>query len=230
MNPECESLQDRLGYSFSNAALLEAALTHPSYRHETAAVNEDNQRLEFLGDAALGLAAAQYLYAHHPDWPEGHLTKARSLLTNSQTLAQVAAELGIGPLIRFGRGEELTGGASRPSNLADAMEALLGAVLLDGGLDRVRGLFLAHFAPLHAEDVESAHVANPKGQLLELCQKRSRTAPVYVVLEESGPSHQRNYTVEVRLGSEALGAGSGSSKREAEALAATHALQTLLDD
>lgn len=216
-----------IGYRFKDPALLEQALTHPSFAHEETRPTQDNQRLEYLGDAVLGFVAAEHLYIEMPNAPEGQLTQTRSSVTDARCLARAAAAIELGSHLRLGRGEERSGGRQRSRILADAFEALFGAAFLDGGLHAVRRLYRKHLVPLLPEkpDDESA-AQNPKGQLQERLQADGRAAPQYTVRTETGPAHQRWFVVEVRCGDTLLGVGEGPSKREASADAARVALRT----
>jgi ribonuclease III len=218
-------LEPRLGHGFVRPELLETALTHRSWSAEQQQPElGENQRLEFLGDAVLGAIAAEWLVAHCPDWREGTLTKVRSRLTNEATLERVARRLDLGPHLRLGRGEEQGGGREKRAVLADALEAVIGALWLDGGADAVRRLFQEAFAGEIAEAVEAGGDDNPKGDLQERMQQEWKTSPRYETLEESGPPHARHFRVAVYRGEECLGAGEGASKREAEMNAARQAL------
>jgi len=219
-------LERALGYRFRHRDLLELALTHPSYRHEAQGADADNQRLEFLGDAVLGLIVADHLYAAHAGADEGALTKLRSSLTNTRALARLAQGLDLGRHLRLGHGEVQSGGAHRGSTLADALEAILGAAFRDGGLRAVQKIFRHLFPPLLAAPAQ-AWTENPKGALQELFQEAWKANPEYCVTQESGPAHARTYTVEVRRGDKVLGVGAGASKRTAEMEAARRALDAL---
>jgi ribonuclease-3 len=214
-----------LGYRFRRRRRLEAALTHRSFVHESGEPVEDNQRLEFLGDAALGLVAAHHLHEADPNLQEGDLTRLRSRIASTKALGVVAAHLGIGPLLRLGKGEDMTGGQHRLSNLCDALEAILGAAFLDGGLKAVQKIFRKHFVPL-LDAADHQVVDNPKGALQEWAQRHALGIPRYVVVREEGPAHARTFTVEIRLRDRAIGTGRGTNKREAEQDAAFDALQT----
>jgi ribonuclease III len=221
----CRELEQRLAHGFERPELLETALTHRSWSAERQQPElGENQRLEFLGDAVLGAIAAEWLVAHCPDWREGTLTKVRSRLTNEATLERVARKLGLGGHLRLGRGEEQSGGREKRAVLADALEAVIGALWLDGGADAVRRLFQEAFAGEIAEAVEAGGDDNPKGDLQERMQQEWKTSPRYETLEESGPPHARHFRVAVYRGEECLGAGEGASKREAEMNAARQAL------
>lgn len=219
-----KTLEKAIGYKFRRRKRLEQALTHPSYRHELDPTQPDNQRLEFLGDAALGLVSAAMLYDAYPDAPEGELTRLRSLLTSTKALAQVANRVGLGLFLRLGKGELLSGGRDRPSMLADALEAVIGAAFLDGGWKAVQRIGKALFHPELHDLRRIAWSDNPKGELQEWAQARSAGNPRYVVLKEEGPPHQRRYTVEVRIGGQAAGTGHGPNKRDAESQAALDAI------
>lgn len=228
INPSDASIEDRLQYAFRDPSLLQAALTHPSFAAEAGAGSgPDNQRLEFLGDAVLGVIAAEWLMEHCLDWKEGQLTQVRSRLTNTETLAGTARRIRLGDELRLGRGEEASGGRDRDAALADALEAILGAVWLDGGLEAVRCLFPALFGP----DIDGALTAggedNPKGELQESLQGARRGLPRYELISEEGPPHQPSFTVRVSCGESVLGEGRGASKREAETAAARVALKSL---
>lgn len=217
-------LERALGYGFRRRSRLEHALTHPSYSHEIKDGTPDNQRLEYLGDAALSLVAAAALYESHPDLAEGDLTKRRSLVTSTKGLARIAARIQLGAYLRLGRGEAMGGGRERPTTLADALEAVIGAAYLDGGIRAVQKIFKTLFVAELKDSASSIPIENPKGVLQEWAQGRGAGNPRYVVVAESGPAHQRIYSVEVRLAGETIGSGQGSNKRDAETQAAFDAL------
>ena len=221
-----KELEKALGYRFRRRTRLEMALTHPSFRHEALDTENDNQRLEFLGDAVLGMVVADYLVATHREHHEGDLTRLRSQIANTQALARIAKQTGIGAVLRLGRGEAQNGGAQRDGNLADALEAILGAAYLDGGLKAVQKIFKKLFVPLLKQG-ESDDSDNPKGALQELCQKLWKINPEYRVTLEAGPAHARTYTVETVIRGEIYGTGTGHSKRAAESTAARSTLQRL---
>lgn len=218
------NLEKAIGYRFRRRIRLENALTHRSFRYEQAAIEEDNQRLEFLGDAVLGMLTAAHLFAQHPDLQEGELTRLRSQVTSSEPLAQIAAACGIGEHLRLGRGEEQSGGRRRPSNLTDALEAVLGAAYRDGGVRAVEKIFGKLFVPRIEELSPGGGIDNPKGRLQELVQQRWRVTPRYRISAEEGPSHHKVYTAEVLLRDRVYGAGRGTNKRAAQAQAARQAL------
>ena len=213
-----EQLMKNLGYTFHNPELLRHALTHPSMGAE------DNQRLEFLGDAVLQFVMSDMLYLSHPKDQEGSLTHQRALLVCEAALSQVARGLGIGQALLMDKGEELTGGREKPSVLCDAMEAVLAAVYLDGGLEPVREM-IRRFWP-KPEDVHRP-MQDSKGALQEFLQKDGLEAPAYALVSQSGPPHDRVFTASVsRFGVE-LAQGTGRSKKQAEQAAALEALKKL---
>jgi ribonuclease-3 len=225
--PEYKELQERLGYTFRDPALLQLALTHPSVAHEQGAAIQTNQRLEFLGDAVLQLVLTRELYEKFPAFGEGPLTKARAKLVNRRTLAERARNLGLGGHLIVSRGEEMHGGRERPSALADTYEALLGAVMLDGGFDAARDFILRQFQAGFGGLSAIPTIENPKGELQELLQARSTEAPQYHVASASGPDHDRIFECTVHHGGVELARGRGKSKKAAESEAALAALVRL---
>ena len=222
------ALEKDLGYRFRKRIWLEEALTHPSYRAEHNDVSSDYQRLEFLGDAALNLVVGAHLFHENPDAAEGPLTQMRSAVTSRRALAVIGADLGLGPYLRLGRGETRAGGATRESVLEDAMEAVLGAVFLDGGLRGVEKVFMKWIEPrMRTEDDEPVSEFNPKGELQRECQSKWHISPRYEHLNPSGPEHRRHFTAIVRLDGRELGRGDGLNKKAAEIAAAEAALKTL---
>lgn len=221
---EAGGLQERLGVTFRDPSLLRTALTHPSYANEHPDEGHaTNERLEFLGDAVLGLIVAETLYSQYPDVEEGRLTEWRAQLVCGPTLARVATRLNLGPELRLGRGEEATGGRTREGNLERGMEALIGAVMLDQGLEVARQVAARvlepEFVVLGDESVE----LNPKGALQQLVQG-AYGRPHYATASEEGPEHARRFTIEVRIDGEVVGSGSGTSKQQAEKEAAREAI------
>jgi ribonuclease-3 len=218
-----ESFQDRLGHRFEDVALLEVALTHRSWVSEHP--GEDNERMEFLGDAVLSLSVTSHLYARYPDVPEGDLAKARAASVSREALAEVADGLGLGRLIRLGRGEEASGGSEKESILADAMEAVLGAVFLDAGYDVAGAVTLGLFAEIADEMAVDPGSRDFKTRLQERLAADG-LVPEYEIAGE-GPDHARRFTARLSVKGRELGLGTGSSKKEAEQRAARAALQTL---
>jgi ribonuclease-3 len=224
---EFDELQKQLGYTFRDAELLRLALTHPSVAHEQGAPVQTNQRLEFLGDAVLQLALTRELFEKFPAFDEGPLTKARAKLVNRSSLAEHGARLGLGRFLIISRGEELHGGRERPSALADAYEALLGAIFLDGGFDVARDFILREFRGAFGELSAIPMLENPKGELQELLQAVSSEAPEYRVVSATGPDHDRLFECTVHHAGTELARGRGKSKKAAESEAALAALEKL---
>ena len=222
-----EELQERLGYVFRDPTLLRLALTHPSVAHEQGASMQTNQRLEFLGDAVLQLVLTRELYEKFPAFGEGPLTKARAKLVNRRSLAERARQMGLGQHMIVSRGEELHGGRERPAALADAYEALLGAVLLDGGFEAARDFILRQFQSAFGGLSVIPILENPKGELQELLQAVSPEAPQYHVVSASGPDHDRLFECTVQHRGVELARGRGKSKKAAESEAALAALAQL---
>jgi ribonuclease-3 len=224
MNP----LEERIGYKFRNSLLLAEALTHPSVGHETQRHHFNNQRLEFLGDAILQLVITEYLY-HHFSWEaEGQLTKLRSRLVSRESLKVRAAALDLGQYLMIGRGEEASGGRKRASTLADAYEALIGAIYLDSDLETAKRFILSQSKP-DLDQVAAAPVdINPKGHLQELLQSISPSSPLYETVSESGPEHDKTFVVKCVWEAMVLGEGSGRSKKQAETAAAADAMKRKL--
>src|SRR3954454_22368107 len=220
MNP----LEERIGHKFRNSLLLAEAMTHPSLGHETQRHHFDNQRLEFLGDTVLQLVITEHLYKMFPREAEGRLTKLRSRLVSREALRRHARRLDLGQFLMMGRGEEACGGRERTSTLADAFEALLGAIYLDTDLATTRRFVLtlaAHdLAQIEIEPVD----INPKGHLQELLQAISPRSPSYELLSESGREHEKVFVVRVVWEGLALGEGVGRSKKQAETAAALEAM------
>jgi ribonuclease-3 len=221
-----ESFETIIGYEFKNKDLLLESLTHPSITHETRArASAHNQRLEFLGDAVLQLVLTERLYRLYPDLPEGKLTQLRAHLANRHTLWRRARAVEMGRFIRLGKGEETSGGRERLSNLADAYEALLGAIYLDKGVRAARAFILRQFVEEFAGLEVHPHNQNPKGRLQELLQAQSPANPNYRVVLETGPDHNKHFEVIVEWQGEEIGRGNGSSKKTAETNAAEAALR-----
>ncbi len=221
------ALQARLGHQFRDPALLRLALTHPSISHEMGASQDHNQRLEYLGDAVLQLVLSRELYDRYPQHDEGPLTKIRAQLVNQASLAEQGRALGLGEQLILSRGEQLNGGRERPSILADAYEAILGALFLDGGYDVARAFILHSFQDEFTDIENTATADNPKGALQEILQAISSEAPQYQVLTATGPDHDREFECAVLYKGEEIGRGRGKSKKTAESQAAAAALERL---
>jgi ribonuclease-3 len=229
MSSGLDDLQRRLGHRFADESLLRQALTHASFGHEKRQRLPDNQRLEFLGDAVLQLAVTQDLYRRFPEMPEGRLTVLRARLVNRHHLQRVAQALDLGGQLILGRGEENSHGRERGSILADAVEAVIGAVFAEAGWDVARGIVLQLLEPALAQlgSENDAAPGNPKGSLQEKLQADGDDPPAYRCVAESGPAHARIYEVVVEWRGKELGRGKGPSKKEAETQAAAAALAEL---
>lgn len=222
-----EELQKNIGVTFKDQELLKQAFVHRSYLNEEREIRTSNERLEFLGDAVLSFLTSKFLYETYPEYPEGTLTNIRSSLVKTTTLAEIAKSLGLGELLFLSHGEEASGGHTNQSLLADVFEALLGAMMLDGGIE-VCGKYLSTYLFPRATDiVAKKSYIDFKSYLQELIQQDSRTSPTYEVVRAEGPDHARTFWVEARTGTKVLGAGSGKSKQEAEQAAASAALAAM---
>lgn len=221
-----KTLETKLGYQFQNPKLLDHALTHSSYanEHHLGSISS-NERLEFLGDSVLGMIVADHLYRTFPDLPEGDLTRIRANLVCEGSLVLVAKEWDLGRYLKLGKGENACGGRSRPSILADAVEAVLAAVFLDGGLAHDRDI-IQRFLLDRMEQVNRAS-RDHKTYLQELVQRKSGQVLSYELIGESGPDHDKKFDVEVLLNGKPCGKGTGSSKKRAEQAAAAAAIDAL---
>ncbi|MCD9023311.1 ribonuclease III [Cohnella silvisoli] len=221
-----QQLQQRINLTFRNPALLKQAFTHTSYVNEQRGARiADNERLEFLGDAVLQLTVSEYLYRLYPESPEGELTRLRASIVCEPSLVRFAETLDFGQVVLLGKGEEQTGGRTRPSLLADAFEAFLGALYLDQGLNAVRAFLDRHLFSLLPGDGQ-APLKDFKTELQEKVQQLSMGALDYRIVEERGPAHDREFVAVVVIGKQRLGKGIGRSKKEAEQQAASQALAT----
>jgi len=223
-------LQNTLGVSFKDPSLLEQALVHSSYINENMGITTSNERLEFLGDAVLGLIIAQELYRRLPQSSEGEMTELRSSLVRGDALSRLAKAISLGDYLYLGKGEEASGGRRKPANLAGAMEAVIAAIFLDQGFNVTRD-FILRLMDKELDKALSRGIApDYKSQLQELIQARHQQTPTYQVLEAVGPDHDRRFSVEVRVGDTVLGRGSGKSKKLAEIEAARSALDQIPTD
>ena len=221
-----KDLEAAIGYRFKNITLLQNALTHSSYANERWHNSLlSNERLEFLGDAILGMTVAKYLYQTFPDRPEGELTRMRADMVCEQTLAKVAVKIDLGLHLLLGNGEEQGGGRNRNSILADAVESVIAACFLDGGMEAAQQ-FIDRFILVEVP-VRKLHNADYKTALQELVQQRKNQVLNYALVGESGPDHDKKFEVEVRLNGKVVGIGTGSSKKRAEQDAARMALEQL---
>lgn len=230
MNQDLEALQDVISHRFSQVKLLHTALTHSSYANENPEAGEDNERLEYLGDAVLELCMSEILFSRFPDAPEGQLTRMRSGLVSEPALADVARELKLDALLYLGKGEELQGGRTRNSLLSDALEAVFGAAFLDGGFTAAQAVVRAVFAARLPSVCDHKRAKDCKSALQELTQERFRERPVYALLGSSGPEHAKVFEVEVALPDGTNLTAQGRSMKKAEQNAAARALDHLADD
>jgi ribonuclease-3 len=230
MTMSLQELQNTIGYKFKKLELLTEALTHPSLAHEKNHANNHNQRMEFLGDAVLQLMLTDRIYRLHTDLPEGKLTQLRAHLANRHSLYHRARAIRLGDHLLLGKGEESSGGRERLSNLADAYESLLGAIYLDGGVRAAKAFVSRQFRDQFKVVRSTAPQQNPKGKLQELLQARSPSNPIYKVIHESGPDHNKYFEAIVEWEGKEIGRGHGASKKQAEAAAATAALVNSLPE
>ena len=221
-----KDLEAAIGYKFKNIELLQNALAHSSYANERWHNSlMSNERLEFLGDSILGMCVAEYLYCTFPDRPEGELTRMRADMVCEQTLANVAGRIGLGEHLLLGKGEEQGGGRTRNSILADAVESVIAASFLDGGMDAAKQ-FIQKFILVEVP-VKKLHNVDYKTSLQELVQQKKNQVLTYTMVGESGPDHDKHFEVEVCLNGKVVGLGSGSSKKRAEQDAARAAIESL---
>ncbi len=220
-----KELEAAIGYQFHDKSLLEQALTHSSYAHEHfSGKYHDNERLEFLGDAVLELASSDYLYSHHEKFPEGELTKLRASIVCEPTLALCAETISLGQHLRLGRGEEATGGRSRASITSDAMEALIGAIYLDGGFTNAKE-FINKFI---LNDLETKQLFYDSKTILQEIVQRDFNAPLsYELVSEEGPDHDKRFTVQAKIGNAVYGEGTGHTKKAAQQVAAYRTILAL---
>ena len=224
MSEETRELQKKIGYQFKNGELLARALSHSSYVNERQGGTESNERLEFLGDSVLGFITAEYYYKNFRHLPEGELTKLRAATVCEKSLASFARELDLGKYLLLGKGETCTGGRERPSITADAFEALIAAIYLDGGIEEAKN-FVLHYVSNASKELSNFH--DYKTKLQEVIQKNPEENVEYVHVGESGPDHDKRFEVEVHLNSNVIGRGSGKSKKIAEQQAAKEALELM---
>ena len=215
-------LEEVVGYRFKDAGLLKQAMSHKSYASESGS-GVYNERLEFLGDSVLASVVAHAVYAGYPDEPEGNLSKKKSLLVSRPSLALWGEALDIGAYLHLGVGEESTGGRTRQSLLANAVEALIGAIYLDGGYEAAAAFIRSWYEARHGSLLETDH----KSRLQEILQKRHKSPPTYETTSSTGPDHDKLFQIQVRLGERELGRGAGKSKKEAEQAAACDALRRM---
>ncbi len=232
MRADLETLEEVLGYAFKDQKLLERALTHKSrvYEKNLQSVFDDNEQLEFLGDAILGFIVSELLVSRHADYPEGRLSKLKAHLVSASHLYEVAQSLSLGDHLLLGRGEELSGGRLKPALLANAMEAIIAAIYLDGGVDAARDLITRHIAAeSEPRDQNSERVLDYKSALQEMTQALKLPQPRYAIVEERGPEHAKTFVVEVRVGREWMSQAEGLSKKSAGQKAAQQVLEKLME-
>ncbi|MBQ0145973.1 MAG: ribonuclease III [Lachnospiraceae bacterium] len=222
MNPSgLTKLEAAIGYHFNDPGLLELAMTHSSYANEHK--TRSNERIEFLGDAVLELVSSEYMYMHFPKLPEGELTRLRASFVCENALFETSERIGLRNYILLGKGEEATGGRNRASVVSDAFESLIGAVYLDGGFANAKELILKFIL----NDLDSRFFFDSKTMLQEVLQSEGLSDPEYVVVRESGPDHDKRYTVQVKSGDKVLGEGTDTSKKRAAQAGAMEALKKL---
>lgn len=218
--------EQRIHYEYHNKKLMDEALTHSSYANEGRKHMKNNQRLEFLGDSVLSIIVAQHLFEHYTHLPEGELTKLRAFLVCEKSLHKFALSIHLGDYLVLGKGEENTGGRERPSILADAFEAVIASIFLDGGLEAAKK-FVLRFIPKELDVEKVTYVSDYKTALQEIIQKNREEKIEYVIVGEKGPDHNKTFRVEVHLNSNVIGVGEGRSKKQAEQVAAKEALSLM---
>ena len=219
-----KTLEEYLNYSFKDKNLLKNSLVHSSYANEIKNGTTSNERLEFLGDSVLSLIVSSYIFENFKNKPEGELTRLRSSLVCEKTLCSFSRQLNLGEFLLLGKGERKTGGAGRDSILADAFEAVLAAIYLDGGIEPSKSFVMRFVLPEIEKYDKKADFKDYKTLLQEIIQRNPEEAVTYVLTHESGPDHNKRFTVEVRLNSNTIGEGTGKSKKDAEEMAAKQAL------
>ncbi len=221
-----KSLEEKIKYSFKDKQLLHRALSHSSYANENKLGGGSNERLEFLGDAVLSIIVSEHIFKNYTHLPEGDLTKIRASLVCEKALSGFAREIGLGEALLLGKGEQNNGGRERPSILCDAFESLLAAIYLDGGIEPVSD-FVLYFVERELANHNQGVFIDYKTTLQEVIQKNPEERVEYVLIDESGPDHNKSFTVDVMLNSNRIGRGVGRSKKEAEQLAAKEALELM---
>ncbi len=222
-----ESLENRLDYKFNNIKLLKNALVHSSYANEVRGDTHSNERLEFLGDSVLSIIVAEHIFNKYPNMPEGELTKLRASLVCEKSLCSYSRELGIGKCLLLGNGEDKNGGRERDSILADAFEAVLAAIYIDGGMAAAKKHVLNTVLRDLEHHSDEDSFKDYKTVLQEIIQRNPEESVSYILIDEKGPDHDKIFTVEVHLNSNVIGQGSGKSKKQAEQMAACQALKLM---
>ncbi len=216
--------EEIIGYKFKDKSLLQTALTHSSYANEMNGKVDYNERLEFLGDSVLGMITAEFLFTHHPEMPEGKLTKTRASMVCEKSLHKFAQSIKLGEFMYLGKGEINTGGRERPSILADAFESLIAAIYLDAGFEEAKKFVLGFIS---TADIEETIITDYKTALQEIVQKNPGEYLEYFMVGESGPDHCKTFIVEVHLNNNVIGTGEGRSKKQAEQMAAKATLRLM---
>lgn len=216
--------EEIIGYKFKDKSLLQTALTHSSYANEMNGKYDYNERLEFLGDSVLGMITAEFLFIHHPEMPEGKLTKTRAAMVCEKSLYKFAQSIKLGEFIFLGKGEVNTGGRNRPSILADAFESLIAAIYLDAGFEEAKKFVLGFIS---TADIDEPVITDYKTALQEIVQKNPGEYLEYFMVGESGPDHCKTFIVEVHLNNNVIGTGEGKSKKQAEQMAAKETLRLM---
>lgn len=224
-NTNLKILEERMGYTFNDKELIKKALTHSSAANERRMPEDCNERLEFLGDSVLSIVVSDYIYHNYKHWPEGELTKVRASLVCEKSLCRFSKELGVGEFLYLGRGEENNGGRERASILADAFEAIIASIYLDGGMDDAEK-FILGFVIKQIESDTTAFI-DYKTRLQEIIQQNPEETLSYQLVETKGPDHDKSFVVEVHLNSNVIGTGEGHSKKAAEQAAAKEALELM---
>lgn len=219
-------IESKIGYAFKDRQLLDLAFVHRSFVNENRETVQHNERLEFLGDAILGMIIAEYLYRYLPTTPEGELSYLRSRLVEASSCVLYIQKLNLEEYVLLGKGERMNDGRGRESILADLFEAIIGAIYLDGGLESAKHFLFHNFAEEIAETIKMP-LRNWKALLQDYCQKKFQQAPLYRVLDASGPDHNKIFTIAVVINEEIIGQGTGSSKKEAQQSAAVNAMERL---
>ena len=225
-NETIKEFQEKIGYKFKNEKLIIEALSHSSYANECKKQRKNNERLEFLGDSVLSVIVSDYIFEHFKHLPEGELTKLRASLVCEQALFDFSKKIDLGKYIFLGKGEEITGGRERPSIVSDAFEAVIAAIYLDGGL-KVASKYVLSFIPEDVKPHSVVSFVDDKTALQEIIQKNPEEKVEYVLTDESGPDHDKKFTVNVMLNSNVIGTGIGKSKKSAEQNAAKEALSLM---
>lgn len=215
-----------INYQFSDKSLMETALSHSSYANESKTVRQSNERLEFLGDSVLSIVVSKYLFNHFSHLPEGELTKIRASLVCEKSLYEFALSIDLGKYLLLGKGEDSSGGRKRPSILADAFEAVIAAIYLDGGMDSARE-FILKFIPTDLDKAKKSSFSDYKTILQEIIQKNPEERVEYILSGSEGPDHNKIFIVDVKLNSNTIGRGRGRSKKQAEQNAAKEALELM---